>query len=171
MEQWYQRYPQLLDAERAAMYDFQGDKAVLGTLADGRACWCVRCQPIIAGREKQDCRVYEIYLVYDANHPQAVCGTSVKAYLLNPTLEDLQEIVNRSPNVSPKVIPHLLKDERGALYLCSTDSAYVSVDGSSAKGITSAATSLRYALRWINAFELGLLDPVTWGNFQKEGVI
>lgn len=99
------------------------------------------------------------------------CGTSVKAYLLNPTLEDLQEIVNRSPNVSPKVIPHLLKDERGALYLCSTDSAYVSVDGSSARGITSAATSLRYALRWINAFELGLLDPVIWGNFQKEGVI
>ena len=99
MEQWYQGYPQLLDAERAAMYDFQGDKAVLGTLADGRACWCVRCQPIIAGREKWDCRVYEICLVYDANHPRAVCGTSVKAYLLNPTLEDLQEIVNLSPNV------------------------------------------------------------------------
>ena len=84
MEQWYERYPQLLDAERAAMYDFQGDKAVLGTLADGRACWCVRCQPIIAGREKRDCRVYEIYLVYDANHPQAVCGTSVKAYFTKP---------------------------------------------------------------------------------------
>ena len=30
MEQWYERYPQLLDAERATMYDFQGDKAVLG---------------------------------------------------------------------------------------------------------------------------------------------
>ena len=49
MEQWYERYPQLLDAERAAMYDFQGDKAVLGTLADGRACWCVRCQPKLQG--------------------------------------------------------------------------------------------------------------------------
>ena len=69
------------------------------------------------------------------------------------------------------MIPHLLKDERGVLYLCSTDSAHVSVDGSSAGGITSAATSLRYALRWINAFELGLLDPVTWESFQKEGVI
>lgn len=169
--QWYESNPDLLIAEKAAMYDFQGNKAKFRILNDGRACWLVHCQPSIAERDKRYCRAYDIALIYDNDHPQARYGSSVKAYLLNPTVDQLQDIVNRTRGVSPKNIPHLLRDGNGELYLCSADTKDVSTNLDSAGGITSAATSLRFALRWINIFELGLIDPVTWGKFQRHGEI
>lgn len=170
-DQWYEKNPELLTAEKAAMYDFQGKKARFCILKDGRACWMVHCQPSIAGKDKCYCRAYDIALIYDNDHPQARYGSSVKAYLLNPTVDQLQDIVNRTSGVSPKNIPHLLRDGNGELYLCSADTRDVSTSLDSAGGITSAATSLRFALRWINIFELGLIDPVTWGKFQRHGEI
>lgn len=169
--QWYESNPELLMAEKAAMYDFQGNKAKFRILNDGRACWLVHCQPSIAGKDKRYCRAYDIALIYDSDHPQARYGSSVKAYLLNPTVNQLQDIVNRTKGVSPKNIPHLLRDGNGELYLCSADTKDVSTNIDSTRGITSAATSLRFALRWINIFELGLIDPVTWGKFQRHGEI
>lgn len=171
MAQWYEQRPELLQAEKAAMYDFQGNRAKFGFLSDGRACWQVRCQPAIAGKDKSNCRSYDIALIYDNDHPQARYGSSVKAYLLRPTISELQEIVNKTSGVTPKNIPHLLRDVNGELYLCSADTSNVSTNLDSAGGITSAATSLRFALRWINIFELGLLDPVTWKKFQGHGEI
>ena len=153
------------------MYDFQGKKARFYILKDGRACWMDHCQPSIAGRDKRYCRAYDIALIYDNDHPQARYGSSVKAYLLNPTVDQLQDIVNRTSGVTPKNIPHLLRDEKGELYLCSADKNDVSTSVDSKGGLTSAATSLRFALRWINIFELGLIDPVTWGKFQRHGEI
>lgn len=170
-DQWYEKNPDLLTAEKAAMYDFQGKKARFCILKDGRACWMIHCQPSIAGRDKRYCRAYDIALIYDNDHPQARYGSSVKAYPLNPTVDQLQDIVNRTSGVSPKNIPHLLRDGNGELYLCSADIRDVSTSLDSKGGITSAATSLRFALRWINIFELGLIDPVTWGKFQKHGEI
>lgn len=170
-DQWYEKNPDLLTAEKAAMYDFQGKKARFCILKDGRACWMVHCQPSIAGRDKRYCRAYDIALIYDNDHPQARYGSSVKAYLLKPTVDQLQDIVNRTSGVTPKNIPHLLKDGNGELYLCSVDTRNVSTSLDSAGGITSAATSLRFALKWINIFELGLIDPVTWGKFQRHGEI
>lgn len=170
-DQWYEKNPDLLTAEKAAMYDFQGKKARFCILKDGRACWMVHCQPSIAGRDKRYCRAYDIALIYDNDHPQARYGSSVKAYLLNPTVDQLQDIVNRTSGVSPKNIPHLLRDGNGELYLCSADTRDVSTSLDSKGGITSAATSLRFALRWINIFELGLIDPETWGKFQRHGEI
>jgi hypothetical protein len=168
---WYESNPDLLTAEKAAMYDFQGNKAKFRILGDGRACWLVHCQPSIAGRDKRYCRAYDIALIYDNDHPQARYGSSVKAYLLSPTVDQLQDIVNRTKGVSPKNIPHLLRDSNGELYLCSADTKDVSTNLDSAGGITSAATSLRFALKWINIFELGLIDPETWGRFQRHGEI
>ena len=169
--QWYESNPDLLTAEKAAMYDFQGNKAKFRILGDGRACWLVHCQPSIAGRDKRYCRAYDIALIYDNDHPQARYGSSVKAYLLSPTVNQLQDIVNRTRGLSLKNIPHLLRDSNGELYLCSADTKDVSTNLDSAGGITSAATSLRFALRWINIFELGIIDPVTWGKFQRHGEI
>ena len=169
--QWYESDPDLLMAEKAAMYDYKGNRAKFGVMRDGRAYWQVRCQPAIAGKDKRNCRAYDIVLVYDNDHPQTRYGSSVKAYLIRPTIADLQEIVNKTPGVSPKNIPHILRDSSGELYLCSADTSNVSTSLDSSRGITSAATSLRFALRWINIFELGLLDPVTWMKFQGHGQI
>ena len=80
-DQWYEKNPDLLTAEKAAMYDFQGKRARFCILKDGRACWMVHCQPSIAGRDKRYCRAYDIALIYDNDHPQARYGSSVKAYL------------------------------------------------------------------------------------------
>lgn len=192
-DQWYEKTPDLLTAEKAAMYDFQGKKAKFCILKDGRACWMVSSRPLVASMNKcanctmqnckkrcvaqnanakgSMCRKYDLLLVYDNDHPQARYGSSVKAYLLNPTVDHLQDIVNRTSGVSPKNIPHLLRDGNGELYLCSADTRDVSTSLDSKGGITSAATSLRFALRWINIFELGLIDPVTWGKFQRHGEI
>ena len=192
-DQWYEKNPDLLTAEKAAMYDFQGKKARFCILKDGRACWMVSSRPLVASMNKcanctmqnckkrcaaqktnakgTMCRKYDLLLVYDSDHPQVRYGSSVKAYLLNPTVNQLQDIVNRTSGVSPKNIPHLLWDGNGELYLCSADTSDVSTSLDSKGGITSAATSLRFALRWINIFELGLMDPVTWGKFQEHGKI
>ena len=117
------------------------------------------------------CRKYDLMLIYDNDHPQVRYGSSVKSYLLSPTVDQLQDIVNRTSGVTPKKIPHLLPDGNGELYLCSADTRDVSTSLDSAGGITSAATSLRFALRWLNIFEDGLIDPVIWGKFQRHGEI
>ncbi len=192
-DQWYEKNPDLLTAEKVAMYDFQGRKAKFCILKDGRACWLVSARPKVACKSKcakctmQNCkrrcissnsnpqgimcRKYDLMLIYDNDHPQARYGSSVKAYLLNPTVNQLQSIVNRTSGVTPKNIPHLLRDENGELYLCSADTRDVSTSPDSAGGITSAATSLRFALRWLNIFEDGLIDPDIWRRFQKHGEI
>ena len=190
---WYEKNPDLLTAEKAAMYDFQGKKARFYILKDGRACWMVSARPLVTSMNKCAnctmqsckkrcfaqkanakeimCRKYDLLLVYDNDHPKARYGSSVKAYLLNPTVDQLQDIVNRTSGVSPKNIPHLLMDEHGEIYLCSADTRDVSTSLDSKGGITSAAMSLRFALRWINIFELGLIDPVTWSKFHRHGEI
>ena len=169
--QWYVERPDLMSMEIKAMRDFQGENAKLGYFNDGRAYWLVECQPSIAGKRRAMCRKYTILMVYDKNHPHSAHGSSVKAYFLKPTIEDLQEIVNRTPGVSPKNIPHLIRDGNSELYMCSIDQNDTSGDKNSRIGITSAATSLRAAFKWINVFELGLIDPDTWSLFQQHGKI
>ena len=54
--------------------------------------------------------------------------------------------------------------------MCSADTSNIKTDMKNG-GVTSAATSLRFAMRWINIFELGLIDPETWAKFQRHGEI
>lgn len=188
---------QLEMGEKAAMYDYQGTKAKYNYLRDGRACWTISARPRVPAKSKCKmctirqcnkrcmspcpsangikCRKYNLALVYDNDHPKVRYGSSVKTYPLSPTISELQEIVNKTPGLSPKKIPHLLPDANGELYLCSADRSDVSTSLDSSKGVTSAATSLRFALRWINIFEAGLLDhdgpESIWAKFQRHGEI
>ena len=61
-------------------------------------------------------------------------------------------------------------DSKGERYLCSADTSNIKVDMKNG-GVTSAATSLRFAMKWISIFELGLIDPETWAKFQRHGEI
>ena len=164
--QWYEKNKDLFEAEIVAMNDFKPD-ARYGFFEDGRMYWSVSFTPTVAGRRT---RTYNLALVYDADHPKARYGSSVKAYLIKPTIDDLQTIVNRTPEITDKSIPHLLRDASGELYLCSADTTNCK-DNLSNGGITSASTSLRFAMRWINIFELGLIDPETWRKFHAHGEI
>lgn len=165
--QWYERNKDLFEAEIVAMHDFKPSAKYGYFKDDGRMYWSVQFTPTIAGKKT---RTYNLALVYDEDHPKARYGSSVKAYLLSPTVEDLQKIVNKTQGITDKSIPHLLRDGKGELYLCSADTTNCK-DNLNAGGITSAATSLRFAMRWINIFELGLIDPITWEKFHKHGEI
>ena len=165
-QQWYEMNRDLFKMEILAMQDFKPN-ARYGFFNDGRMYWSGSCTPVVAGRKR---RTYNFLLVYDPEHPNIRFGSSVKCYLIGPTIDDLQTIVNRNPLITEKKIPHLLVDQKNELYLCSSDRSDCSDDLSNG-GITSAATSLRFAMRWMNAFELGLIDPETWGDFQLHGVI
>ena len=165
-KQWYENNRDLLEAEIVAMNDFKTD-ARFYFMDDGRMYWLVRFCPVVAGRKT---RTYTLALVYDEDHPKLRYGSSVKAYPLSPTIDELQQMINRMPNVSPKNIPHTLVDSRGERYLCSADTSNIKTDMKNG-GVTSAATSLRFAMRWINIFELGLIDPETWAKFQRHGEI
>lgn len=194
--QWYERNPELLKAEKAAMYDYKGKAAKFHIMEDGSASWLVSGRPRVPSERKCancsmqnckrrcvsaninakeiKCRKYDLLLLYDSDHPQVRYGSSVKTIPLRPSISEMQEIVNRTPRIRDKRIPHLLRDSRtGQLYLCSADTTNVSTDLDSPGGVTSAATSLRFAFRWINAFEVGLIDDPeeTWAKFQRHGEI
>lgn len=192
--QWYEKNPVLLKAEKIAMYDFKGNEAKFHIMEDGNASWLVsarpripckskcanctmhnckrRCIPSNSNAKRIMCRKYNLLLRYDSDHPQVRYGSSVKTIPLSPSISEMQEIVNRTPGIKDKRIPHLLHDpQSGQLYLCSADKENVSASLDSTSGVTSAATSLRFALRWINIFEQGLIDPKTWEKFQRHGEI
>ncbi|MCL2193531.1 MAG: hypothetical protein FWB78_09065 [Treponema sp.] len=146
---WYERKPELLEHERAAMHQFfpafQMDR-----LGDGRLYWIGNLNP----RGKHG-GVWTIQAVYDHNHPHNDSyGGSVKVYSIKPALEDLAREVGG--------LPHVLSDGGGNLYMCTARMEDVT---SGKKKVTSAATSLGWAVKWIWMVEGWLCGEV------KESVV
>lgn len=168
--QWYERNKDLLKMELAAMHDFKPDARYGFKKSDGKMYWLVNIRPKIFKDDSKN-RKYTLMLIYDEDHPKARYGSSVKAIPISPSLEEMQKIVNSIPAIKDKRIPHILRDSsNGELYLCSADTSNCKDDLNNG-GITSAATSLRFAMRWINVFELAIHDPErSWPDFQKHGV-
>ncbi|MDR1541421.1 MAG: hypothetical protein LBU32_26170 [Clostridiales bacterium] len=163
--QWYESNRRLYDAEIAAMKDFLPDSSQfsLGFQADTkRMFWRVAVSPTVAGRRT---RKWTLLMVYDDDHPKVRYGGSVKVYPVLPNHADMMALV-RNSRVTPKTIPHLLAGP-GGFYMCTADTASIQAD----QRVTSAAQCLRFAMRWINVFELGLRDQRTWSLFQKHGRI
>ncbi len=178
--QWYARpeLQPLLKKEMEAMLPYVGQirwGVNVGTLPDGRMFWRVR-QPIkanrVSGRGTLYNNVYDILLVYDADHPKSVHGTSIRAYLEGPhDLNWLQSRVNRSLR-SPKYIPHVLKDQAdGSRYLCTSHYNNFSGSFDDPRGVASAKTSLLCAIKWLHNYECGLLSQAHWKKFHEHGAI
>ena len=166
--QWYQTNKDLYNAEVAAMRkELNNPNLQPNFLRDGRMYWVINTTPNLGPDYKT--MTYKLLLIYDADHPKVRYGSSVKVYLVKPSIDDLQSIVNRLPGVSPKNIPHTICDGAGVRYLCTADTTNVSADINC--GITSAVTSYRFAYRWLMIFELGIRDPKTWAKFQGHGEI
>ena len=79
-------------------------------------------------------------------------------------------MVNRS-SVTPKSIPHLLKDSDNQIYMCTQHQNNIHAGEHKGELVTTAAACLRFAMRWITVFELGLIDQKTWGLFHEHGKI
>lgn len=173
MKQWYENNRVLLDAEIELMACIMPD-AKYGFLSDGRLYWNITIRPVICGKRKN----WTFLAVYDSDHPRHSFGGSVKFYPVKPNYIEMVHLVNSS-NVVPKTIPHLLRDDLNQIYICTN--AYSSLVIPTSKSRTrnfqqlcekvSAATSLRYAMRWVTVFELGLIDQKTWSLFHEHGKI
>jgi len=159
--QWYEADPVLQKAEIKAMKDFKPD-AQYGFLQDGKMYWEIEIHPEIVPGTVKD---YTLLMVYDSDHPQVKMAGSVKVYPVKPSMEDLESKL-RSVYGANTILPHIIKGDEGR-YICSTAANATNAGVRN----TSAVTCLGFAMRWINVFELSLLDRKTWDLFQQHGEI
>ena len=162
--QWYEKNPALMKREIAAMRDFSST-AKLRKLNNGSLAWDVTLRPEICGKRKY----YKLLGVYDRDHPQQRWGGSVKWFFVKPSYCEMAGMLNES-NVTPKHIPHVLRDtETGQPYMCTQRYDEVKVGSKKDDNlINTAASGLRNAIKWIRAFEYGLIDQPTWDRFHED---
>ena len=153
--QWYESNPTLLEAEKAAMKkcfpNFE-----LGKLDDGRLYWMGELAPGVYetkfGRKKS----YYVMAVYQNNHPNQQMGSSVYVYLVNPDENDIERECGFVPS-------HLLRDSAGEVYLCTTEAGFVQTGNT----VTTAASVLAWAVKWLLAYELVLTGDLPKEKFNE----
>ena len=163
--QWYQVNPALQRAEIQAMAEINPD-AKMGYLPNGKMYWTIRLRPVVCGNRKD----WTLLAVYDEDHPQQRWGGSVKFYPVKPNYTEMMQLVNAS-SVTPKSIPHLLRDSDQQIYMCTQHQNNIHAGHHKGEKVTTAAACLRFASRWITVFELGLIDQKTWSLFHEHGKI
>ncbi|MCR8912900.1 hypothetical protein NW211_12940 [Barnesiella sp. ET7] len=152
--QWYEREPQLLEVEKEAMnHMFQG--FTLDKLDDGRLVWVGSLNIGVLGDNE-----WHIMAVYNNNHPSPVMGGSVKVYVVEPDMEELMEELEWCRS-------HLYRDSCGSLYL----SLFFDTDMGNGTYVTSAASHIAMAVKWLTAFELVLTGDLSKEEFSTEGLI
>lgn len=154
LRQWYEKDPGLLTAEKAAMAHafpyFQLDQ-----LDDGRLAWTGDLNIGVMGDTS-----WNIMAVYNNNHPQQVMGSSVRVYLVDPDINELIEGLGWQPT-------HLLRDSNNHLYLCTAEAGNVKAG----KEVTSAASVIAWAVKWLMAFELVWTGDLSKEKFNEHGGI
>ena len=146
---WYEREKNLLKMEKKAMGryfpQFQMDK-----LPDRRLYWYGQLSTDLRPKGR-----WFLQAIYDNNHPHNnTYGGSVKVYAVEPDLEDLQNRLGES-------IPHLLRDSGGNVYMCTARKE----DVASGDMVTTAASSLSWAAKWIAAFEMWMAGDLSTRQF------
>jgi len=153
---WYEREPVLFNDEKIAMKKFFPN-FTLHKLTDGRLYWEGTIRPKIIGNNE-----WNLMLVYENNHPSNDSwGGSVKVYSVSPDLEQMQKDLGCA-------IPHLLRDSDNSIYLCTARKEDVHAAKQEEIGgkVTSAASSLSWAVKWISVYEMWLSGEVTTSEFQ-----
>jgi hypothetical protein len=154
VNQWYEKDPALLQAEKAAMaHAFP--YFTLDRLDDGRLAWIGALNIGVMGDTS-----WNIMAVYNNNHPQQVMGSSVRIYLVDP---DIQEVVG-GLGWTPT---HLLRDSNNQLYLCTAEAGNIKTG----KEVTSAASVIAWAVKWLMAFELVWTGDLPKEKFNEHGGI
>lgn len=153
--QWYENNPTLLKAEKTAMAKcFPGFE--LYKFDDGRLYWLGELAPGIYetkfGRKKS----YQVMAVYQNNHPNQQMGSSVYVYLVNPDENDIEKECGFCPS-------HLIRDSAGEVYLCTTEADFVKTGST----VTTAASVLAWAVKWLLAYELVLTGDLSEEKFNE----
>ncbi|MDE6668382.1 MAG: hypothetical protein K2K26_01715 [Muribaculaceae bacterium] len=153
--QWYETNPTLLQAEKAAMAKcFPGFK--LGKLDDGRLYWLGELTPGVYETKFGCKKSYYVMAVYQNNHPNQQMGSSVYVYLVQPDVEDIVRECGFHPS-------HLLRDTVGEVYLCTTEAGFVQTGNT----VTTAASVLAWAVKWLLAYELVLTGDLPKEKFNE----
>jgi hypothetical protein len=154
LQQWYEKDPSLLVAEKVAMQHafphFELEK-----LDDGRLAWTGSLNVGVLGDN-----TWYIMAVYNNNHPQQVMGSSVRIYLVEPDVNELISSLGWSPT-------HLLRDSNHQVYLCTAEAGNIKTG----KEVTSAASVIAWAVKWLMAFELVLTGDLPQEKFNEHGGI
>ena len=146
---WYQRDPQLYQDEVAAMKRFF-PTFQLGKLSDGKLYWYGKIRPKIIGNNE-----WHLQLVYENNHPDnSTYGGAIKVYVIDPDIDVMNSELGNT-------IPHLLRDSRGNTYLCTARKEDVQIGNV----VTTAASTLTWAVKWVAVFELWLAGTITREQF------
>lgn len=154
INQWYEKDPGLLSAEKAAMaHAFP--RFELEKMDDGRLAWTGSLNVGVMGDN-----TWYIMAVYNNNHPQQVMGSSVRVYLVEPDINELIAGLGWQPT-------HLLRDSTNQLYLCTAQADNIKAG----KEVTSAASVIAWAVKWLMAFELVLTGDLSMEMFNKHGGI
>lgn len=163
---WYEKNPRLLRAEIAAMRRLLGRPVSPYVKPNGQLYWKITLRPNLGHGIPQ--RAYHLELIYDPEHPKKMFGSSVHALPVapGPTIEDMTRELSRLPWVTDKRLPHTVI-YGGVRYLCTSGKNYVGTDLK--EGITTAATAVGYAYRYLMIYEAAIRDPKIWADFEKEG--
>ena len=154
---WYERDPELFQAELEAMNhffpQFRPDR-----LIDNRMSWLGSLASGIPGSQ----RIWHLQLVYDNDHPHAeYYGGSITVFSIEPNLSALCEQLGEP-------IPHTLRHESsGELSICTVaaDAFRHGRDHSS-----TGASALAWASKWIAAFELWMLGDLSTEQFAGHSI-
>jgi hypothetical protein len=156
---WYERDPKLLVAEKYAMNKFFPNFQ-LSKEEDGRYSWIGTINTGNMPLDSEwsqllgDNNNWTLQIVYDHSFPISRMGGSVKIYTINPDIDVLSKELGWTPH-------HLLRDEGGSNYLCTAESANVKAGNT----VTSAATTLSWAVKWIMVYEMVLMGDVSTSQF------
>ena len=163
LKQWYENNPELLEAEIAAMQRFF-PQFELKKLNDGRLYWEGSVEPGIYESKFGVKKTYYLMAVYQQNHPHQQMGSSVYVYPVLPSVEEISRELYEKTGKNPS---HLLKDSDGNLYLCTATTDSVKVG----ETVTTAASVMAWAIKWLTAFELVLTDDLEVEKFIEHGGI
>ena len=159
--QWYQYDKELFQQEISAMrkhfpqfeYGFYNDP---NSHYNGCMYWRGTLKPGILDNVE-----WEVMALYTPNHPEAVMGSSVHVYLLEPSIDDVLAALETS------WILHLLRDQDGSTYLCTTRAQDMSVGDY----VTSAVQTLSWAVKWLMSVELVMTGDLDLSLFNRENGI
>lgn len=165
---WYDKNKELLAYEILAMRQLLGRPVSPYVRPNGQLYWKVTLRPNIGHGIAP--RAYHVEMIYDPEHPKKMYGSSVHALPVppGPTIEDMTRELSRLPWVTDKRLPHTVI-YGGVRYLCTSGKNYVGTDLK--EGITTAATAVGYAYRYLMIYEAAIRDPKIWSDFQREGVL
>lgn len=149
---WYERDPELLEGELAAMQhffpQFRRDR-----LPDGRLSWLGSLSSGVPGSQ----RIWHLQVIYDHDHPHNnAYGGSISVFPIEPDLAAIAEDLGEP-------IPHTLRHPgSGELSICTVEETAFRAG---ADHSSTAASSLAWAAKWIAAFELWMLGDLSTSDF------